>query len=149
MPILLSRLRRHRPLVVHSPLCHYYAMFAQFPGLRVVVPSRRSTPRDCSYPRYAGNDLSSFLEIGKFFRSGPVRPHDYEILVRGKPRLVREGRYLNRRFIGGDGPPRIEIVVQNSKTTLSVETRSLRGRSPPLDIDTIAKSPGGRRPVGF
>ena len=90
----------------HSAATHhsgnYYPMYAHFPGLRVVVPSTPTTPRDCS-------NGAALRRPGALSRTSRVARHqgtgaggDYEIDF-GQAAVVREGQRRDRGGPGADG----------------------------------------------
>ncbi len=79
----------------HSAATHhsgnYYALFAQFPGLRVVVPSNPRDARGLLKHALRGNDPVLFLEHREILAlKGPVAAGDEEIGF-GKAAIVRAG----------------------------------------------------------
>ncbi|MCC7422582.1 MAG: hypothetical protein IT428_20060 [Planctomycetaceae bacterium] len=92
MPILL----RGCIGIGHSAATHhsgnYYGMYAQVPGLRVVVPSSPADAKGLMKHALRCDDPVMFLEHREILGvKGPVPEGDYEIEF-GKGRVVREGR---------------------------------------------------------
>src|SRR4029079_2494542 len=92
MPILL----RGCIGIGHSAATHhsgsYYALYAQVPGLRVVVPSTPYDAKGLFLRALRANDPVLFLEHREVLSvKGPVPAGDYEIEF-GRAVVVREGR---------------------------------------------------------
>ncbi len=91
MPVLL----RGCIGIGHSAATHhsgnYYAMYAQFPGLRVVVPSSAADAKGLLARALRSDDPVLFLEHREALAiRGPVPEGDYEIEF-GRAAVVREG----------------------------------------------------------
>jgi 2-oxoisovalerate dehydrogenase E1 component len=92
MPVLL----RGCIGIGHSAATHhsgnYTALYAHFPGLRVVVPSTPYDAKGLFLHALRGNDPVLFLEHRELIgHKGPVPEEDYEIEF-GQAAVVREGR---------------------------------------------------------
>ncbi|MBM3848545.1 MAG: dehydrogenase, partial [Verrucomicrobia bacterium] len=139
MPVLL----RGCIGVGHSAATHhsgsYYAMYAQFPGLRVVVPSTPYDAKGLLKTALSCNDPVLFLEHRELLTlKGPVPADDYSIPF-GEASIVREGTSVTVVALA--------LMVQKSlaacdilaKENISVELIDPRTVSP-LDTRTILKS---------
>ena len=103
MPVLL----RGCVGIGHSAATHhsgnYYAMFAHFPGLRVVVPSTPYDAKGLLKRALRCDDPVLFLEHREVLGvKGPVPEEDYEIEF-GRAAVVREGTRRHGRRAGADG----------------------------------------------
>ena len=139
MPILL----RGCIGIGHSAATHhsgnYYAMYAHFPGLRVVVPS---TPYDAKgLMKHALNcdDPVIFLEHRELFSTkGPVPEEEYEIPF-GQAAVVREGTDVTVVAIARMVQRTLEAVEPLAEAGISVELIDPRTVLP-LDTETILQS---------
>jgi 2-oxoisovalerate dehydrogenase E1 component len=139
MPILL----RGCIGIGHSAATHhsgnYYSLFAQFPGLRVVVPSTPYDAKGLLHHALRCDDPVIFLEHRELLAlKGSVPEVDYEIPF-GKAAVVREGKDVTVVALA--------LMVQRALKaceTLSAEGVSIELIDPrtvaPLDIETIAGS---------
>src|SRR4029078_8959405 len=121
MPLLL----RGCVGIGHSAATHhsgnYYAMYAQVPGLRVVVPSTPYDAKGLFKRALRCQDPVLFLEPRELMNiKGPVPTEDYEIEV-GQPSVVREGRELPAGAIGRMAHVAAGLVDQLAKEQISVE----------------------------
>lgn len=94
MPVLL----RGCIGIGHSAATHhsgsYYGMYAQVPGLKVVVPSSPADTKGLMTRALRGDDPVIFLEHREILGlKGPVPEGDYEIDF-GRARVVREGEHV-------------------------------------------------------
>jgi 2-oxoisovalerate dehydrogenase E1 component len=139
MPILL----RGCIGIGHSAATHhsgnYYAMYAHFPGLRVVVPS---TPRDAKgllKRALRSNDPVIFLEHREILGvKGLVPADDYEIEF-GRAAIVREGHSVTVVALALMVHHTHKMCDQLAKEGISVELIDPRTVAP-LDVETIARS---------
>jgi 2-oxoisovalerate dehydrogenase E1 component len=141
MPILL----RGCIGVGHSAATHhsgnYYAMFAQMPGLRLVVPSSPADARGLLTHALRCDDPVVFLEHRELLGvKGPVPEEDYELEF-GRARLVREGRDITVVALA-----RMVHLAMAAAERLATEGIAVEVVDPrtvlPLDIDTISQSVG-------
>lgn len=139
MPILL----RGCIGIGHSAATHhsgsYYAMYAQFPGLRVVVPS---TPRDAKgllRTALTCDDPVLFLEHRELLSmKGPVPEGDYSIEF-GKAAVVREGSHVTVVALALMVHRTVKAAEILEKEGILVELVDPRTVAP-LDIETILTS---------
>jgi 2-oxoisovalerate dehydrogenase E1 component len=139
MPVLL----RGCIGIGHSAATHhsgsYYSMYANFPGLRVVVPSSPYDAKGLLRTALTCNDPVLFLEHREIMSiKGPVPEEDYSIEF-GKASLVRSGQHVTV----------VALALMVHKTLKACETLEKEGISvelidprtvAPLDTDTILKS---------
>jgi 2-oxoisovalerate dehydrogenase E1 component len=139
MPILL----RGCIGIGHSAATHhsgsYYSMYANFPGLRVVVPS---TPRDAKgllKTALNSNDPVLFLEHRELLGvKGPVPEEDYAIEF-GKAAVVREGKNVTVVALAMMVHKTLQACEMLAQEGLSVELIDPRTVAP-LDVETILTS---------
>lgn len=129
----------------HSAATHhsgnYYAMFAQFPGLRVVVPS---TPRDAKgllKQALRSPDPVLFLEHREILTvKGPVPPPEAEERIEfGRAAVVREGRDVTVVALALMVHHTLSVCEELEREGISVELIDPRTVAP-LDVETIAGS---------
>jgi len=139
MPVLL----RSCIGIGHSAATHhsgsYYSMYAQFPGLRVVVPSNPRDAKGLLKTALNCNDPVIFLENRELLTvKGHVPAEEYFIEF-GKASVVREGKDITVVALA----MMVHRVLQASeilaKEGISVELIDPRTVAP-LDIETISKS---------
>ena len=139
MPVLL----RGCIGIGHSAATHhsgsYYAMYANFPGLRVVLPS---TPRDAKglmKTALTCDDPVLFLEHRELMGTkGPVPAEEYFIDF-GKAAIVREGTDVTVVALALMVHKTLQACATLAKEGLSVELIDPRTIAP-LDMETILKS---------
>jgi 2-oxoisovalerate dehydrogenase E1 component len=139
MPILL----RGCIGIGHSAATHhsgnYSAMFAHFPGLRVVVPSTPFDAKGLLQRALTCDDPVLLFEHRELLAlKGPVPPEDYEIEF-GKAAVVREGRDVTVVALALMVHQARKVCEQLASEGISVELIDPRTVAP-LDIDTIAQS---------
>ena len=139
MPVLL----RGCIGIGHSAATHhsgnYYAMYAQIPGLKVVVPSSPYDAKGLFKYALTCNDPVLFLEHREILSlKGPVPETEYEIEF-GKANVVREGHDVTVVALARMVPLTLSLCDQLQKDGISVELVDPRTVLP-LDIDTILKS---------
>jgi 2-oxoisovalerate dehydrogenase E1 component len=139
MPILL----RGCVGIGHSAATHhsgnYYPLFAQFPGLRVVVPSTPFDAKGLLATALTCDDPVLFLEPRELLPTkGPVPEVDYQIEF-GKAAVVHEGKDITVVALAFMVRKTLAVCEQLAKEAISVELIDPRTISP-LDIDTIAES---------
>jgi 2-oxoisovalerate dehydrogenase E1 component len=139
MPVLL----RGCIGIGHSAATHhsgsYYSMYAQFPGLRVVVPSTARDAKGLLKTALNCDDPVLFLEHRELLSlKGPVPTGEYYIEF-GKASVVREGKHVTV----------VAIALMVHKTLKACEVLSAEGISvelidprtiAPLDTETILRS---------
>ena len=139
MPILL----RGCIGIGHSAATHhsgsYYSMYANVPGLRVVVPSTPYDAKGLFLRALRCNDPVLFLEHRELLSlKGPVPAEDYEIEF-GRAAVVREGRDLTLVALAHMVQQSLSACQQLETEGISVELIDPRTVSP-LDTETIANS---------
>ncbi|WP_397570540.1 pyruvate dehydrogenase complex E1 component subunit beta [Schlesneria sp. T3-172] len=139
MPVLL----RGCIGIGHSAATHhsgnYYAMYAQIPGLKVVVPSNPYDAKGLFKRALNGDDPVLFLEHREILSlKGPVPETEYEIEF-GKAAVVRPGTDVTVVALA-----RMVVLTQSICDKLQTEGISVELIDPrtvlPLDIDTILES---------
>jgi 2-oxoisovalerate dehydrogenase E1 component len=139
MPVLL----RGCIGIGHSAATHhsgnYYALYAQVPGLRVVVPSTAADAKGLLTRALRCDDPVLFLEHREILSiKGPVPEGDYEIEF-GKAAIVRPGTDVTVVALARMVHLTLSICDELASDGISVELVDPRTVSP-LDIDTILKS---------
>ena len=139
MPILL----RGCIGIGHSAATHhsgnYYPLYAQFPGLRVVVPSTPHDAKGLLKRALRCDDPVLFLEHRELLGSkGPVPAEDYEIEF-GQAAIVREGRDLTVVALAHMVCKTLEACDRLAKQGISIEVVDPRTVAP-LDGATILQS---------
>lgn len=139
MPVLL----RGCIGIGHSAATHhsgsYYAMYAQVPGLRVVVPSTPADAKGLLTHALRSDDPVMFLEHRELLTvKGAVPVGDYEIPF-GVARIAREGNDLTVVAVGRMLHLALQAAERLAKESISVEVIDPRTISP-LDTKTILAS---------
>ncbi len=139
MPVLL----RGCIGIGHSAATHhsgsYYAMYAQVPGLRVVVPSMPADAKGLLKRALNCDDPVLFLEHREILQvKGPVPEGDYEIEF-GKASVVREGRDVTVVALARMVHLTLGVCDELEREGISVEIVDPRTVSP-LDTETILQS---------
>jgi 2-oxoisovalerate dehydrogenase E1 component len=139
MPVLL----RGCIGIGHSAATHhsgsYYAMYAQVPGLRVVVPSSPYDAKGLLKRALRCDDPVMFLEHREILNvKGPVPTDDYEIEF-GQAAVVREGRDITVVALAFMVHQCLKVAEQLAAEGISVEVIDPRTVLP-LDTDTILQS---------
>ena len=139
MPILL----RGCIGVGHSAATHhsgsYYAMYASFPGLRVVVPSTPFDAKGLLTRALRSDDPVLFLEPRELLTTkGFVPEESYEIEF-GRARISRVGDHVTAVAIARMARVAIEAAEILAREGISVEVVDPRTIAP-LDTDTILQS---------
>lgn len=139
MPILL----RGCVGIGHSAATHhsgnYYPMYAHFPGLRVVVPSRPYDAKGLFKRALRCHDPVIFLEHRELLQlQGPVPEGDYELDF-GKAAVVREGSDVTVVGVALMVHRALEAAETLAAEGLSVEVIDPRTLAP-LDCETIIAS---------
>lgn len=139
MPILL----RGCVGIGHSAATHhsgnYYPLFAQFPGLRVVVPATPYDAKGLLHHALRCDDPVLFLEHRELLATrGPVPEGAYELPF-GKAAVVREGKDITVVALARMVPKVMEVAEELAKEGVAVEVIDPRTVAP-LDTDTIGRS---------
>ena len=131
-------LHRDRPFGGHSSSGNYYALFAQFPGLRVVVPSNLRDARGLLKHALRSNDPVLFLEHREILAlKGPFPP------------TMRRSASARQRSFARDEVTVVALALMVHQTLKACAELASEGISvelidprtvAPLDIDTIAGS---------
>ena len=139
MPVLL----RGCIGIGHSAATHhsgsYYAMYAQVPGLRVVVPSTPADAKGLLKRALNCDDPVLFLEHREILQvKGLVPDGEYEIEF-GKASVVREGRDITVVALARMVHQTLAVCDELEREGISVEIVDPRTVSP-LDTETILQS---------
>ena len=139
MPVLL----RGCIGIGHSAATHhsgsYYAMYAQVPGLRVVVPSNAYDAKGLLKHALRCDDPVMFLEHREILTTKcHVPSEDYEIEF-GRAAIVRSGRDVTVVALARMVHLTLSVCEELEREGISVEIVDPRTVSP-LDTDTILKS---------
>lgn len=139
MPVLL----RGCVGIGHAAATHhsgnYYPLFAQFPGLRVVLPSTPYDAKGLLHHALRCDDPVVFLEPRELLTlKGPVPEAAYEIPF-GRAAVVREGRDITLVALARMVQRSLEAAEVLAREQVSVEVIDPRTISP-LDTETIGKS---------
>ena len=139
MPVLL----RGCIGIGHSAATHhsgsYYAMYAQFPGLRVVVPATPADAKGLLTTALTGDDPVLFLEHRELMAlKGPVPEGDYAIDF-GRAAIVRRGSDVTVVALALMVHRCLEAAERLAAEGISVELIDPRTVAP-LDTDTILAS---------
>jgi 2-oxoisovalerate dehydrogenase E1 component len=139
MPVLL----RGCIGIGHSAATHhsgsYYGMYAQVPGLRVVVPSTPYDAKGLLKRALNCDDPVLFLEHREILQvKGPVPEEEYEIEF-GKAAVVREGRDVTVVALARMVHLTLAACDELTHEGLSVEVIDPRTVLP-LDLETILRS---------
>jgi 2-oxoisovalerate dehydrogenase E1 component len=139
MPVLL----RGCIGIGHSAATHhsgsYYAMYANFPGLRVVVPSSPRDAKGLLKTALTCDDPVLFLEHRELLAlKGPVPEEEYFIDF-GQAAVVREGSDVTVVALALMVHKTLQACDALAKEGLSVELIDPRTVAP-LDVETILKS---------
>jgi 2-oxoisovalerate dehydrogenase E1 component len=139
MPILL----RGCIGIGHSAATHhsgnYYSLFAQIPGLRVVVPSTPADAKGLLERALTCDDPVLFLEHREVLRlKGPVPSGEHPIEF-GQAAIVREGQDVTVVALASMVHLCVRVCEELAEEGVSVELIDPRTVAP-LDIETIAGS---------
>lgn len=115
-------------------------LFAQSPGLRVVIPSNPFDAKGLLISAIRENDPVLFLEHMKLYRSfkEDVPEEEYTVEI-GKANVVREGEDVTIITYGAMVQTSVKAAEDLEKEDINAEIIDLRTVSP-LDVDTIIKS---------
>jgi 2-oxoisovalerate dehydrogenase E1 component len=139
MPVLL----RGCIGIGHSAATHhsgsYYAMYAQVPGLRVVVPSNAYDAKGLMKHALRGDDPVMFLEHREILTMKRHVPQDdYEIEF-GRAAIVRQGRDVTVVALARMVHLALSVCEELEREGISVEVIDPRTVSP-LDTESILQS---------
>jgi 2-oxoisovalerate dehydrogenase E1 component len=139
MPILL----RGCVGIGHSAATHhsgnYYPLYAQFPGLRVCIPSNAYDAKGLLLHALRSNDPVLFLEHRELLSlKGPVPEGDYEVPF-GVANVVREGKDATVVALTSQVPRAVAAAEKLAAEGVSIEVIDPRTVAP-LDVETIGKS---------
>lgn len=139
MPVLL----RGCIGIGHSAATHhsgsYYGIYAQVPGLCVVVPSSPRDAKGLMLRALRGDDPVMFLEHREILTiKGPVPQGDYEIEF-GQARIVRPGETVTVVALARMVHQTLAVCEELAKDGISVELIDPR-TVVPLDTETILAS---------
>ncbi|MFO0869331.1 MAG: pyruvate dehydrogenase complex E1 component subunit beta [Pirellulales bacterium] len=139
MPVLL----RGCIGIGHSAATHhsgsYYALYANIPGLRVVVPSNACDAKGLLLHALRSRDPVLFLEHRELLNTkGPVPEGDYEIPF-GQARVARTGRDVTIVALARMVQLSLAVAEKLDQEGISVEVIDPRTVSP-LDVDTVLRS---------
>ena len=127
----------------HSAATHhsgsYYAMYAQVPGLRVVVPSSAFDAKGLLLTALRGEDPVMFLEHRELLTTRSIVPEEPYLIPFGQARVVRAGSDVTVVAIARMVQLVHSVCDQLAGEGISVELVDPRTISP-LDIDTILQS---------
>ncbi|HTN04755.1 MAG TPA: transketolase C-terminal domain-containing protein, partial [Planctomycetaceae bacterium] len=127
----------------HSAATHhsgsYYGIYAQVPGLCVVVPSSPRDAKGLMLRALRGDDPVMFLEHREILTiKGPVPQGDYEIEF-GQARIVRPGETVTVVALARMVHQTLAVCEELAKDGISVELIDPR-TVVPLDTETILAS---------
>lgn len=139
MPVLL----RGCIGIGHSAATHhsgsYYSLYANIPGLRVVVPSSPYDAKGLMHHALRCQDPVLFLEHRELMSiKGPVPEEPYEIEF-GRARVVRSGENVTVVAVALMVHKTLEAAAKLEQEGIQVEVIDPRTISP-LDTDTILRS---------
>lgn len=128
---------------VHTPEMHsdnLEGLFAQSPGVKVVIPSNPYDAKGLLISSIRDNDPVVFLEHMKLYRSfrDEVPEESYTVPL-GKAAITREGNDVSIITYGAMVREAIKAADELEKEGISAEIVDLRTISP-LDIETIVTS---------
>ncbi|MBX9583791.1 MAG: alpha-ketoacid dehydrogenase subunit beta, partial [Gemmataceae bacterium] len=139
MPVLL----RGCAGIGHSAATHhsgnYYPLFAQFPGLQVVVPSSPYDAKGLLHHALRCDDPVVFLEHRELLATkGPVPEAAYELPF-GQAAVVREGKDVTVVALARTVPVALAAADELAAAGISAEVIDPRTVAP-LDVETIGES---------
>jgi 2-oxoisovalerate dehydrogenase E1 component len=127
----------------HSAATHhsgnYYALFAQFPGLRVVLPSNPRDAKGLLKQSLRSRDPVLFLEHRELLGIKGQVPAEEETIEFGKAAIVREGTDVTVVALALMVHHALSASRELEREGISVEVIDPRTVSP-LDTETIARS---------
>jgi pyruvate dehydrogenase E1 component beta subunit len=115
-------------------------LFAQSPGLKVVIPSTPYDAKGLLIAAIRDNDPVLFLEHMKLYRSfkGEVPEEEYTVEI-GKANVVREGKDVTIVSYGAMVHTSLKAADELEKDGIEAEVIDLRTVSP-VDVETIIES---------
>ena len=117
----------------------YYSVFANIPGLRVVVPTTPYDAKGLFKTAIRSDDPVVFLEHKLLLNSkGPVPEEEY-LIPFGQAFVAREGKDVTVVALAAMVPEALKAAEELMKTGISVEVIDPRTVAP-LDTDTILAS---------
>ncbi|MFO0904946.1 MAG: pyruvate dehydrogenase complex E1 component subunit beta [Pirellulales bacterium] len=139
MPVLL----RGCIGIGHSAATHhsgsYYAMYANVPGLRVVVPSNAYDAKGLLTHALRVNDPVMFLEHRELLSTKCAVPEEEYEIPFGKARIVKPGRDLTIVALARMVTLAESVAKSLEKEGISIEVLDPRTVSP-LDVEAIVES---------
>jgi 2-oxoisovalerate dehydrogenase E1 component len=117
----------------------YYSMYAQVPGLRVVVPSTPYDAKGLLKTAIRSDDPVLFLEHKSILHLKGLVPDEEYYLPFGKANIARQGEHVTVVSLGLMMRKTLEAAEQLASEGISVEAVDLRTVAP-LDVDTILES---------
>lgn len=139
MPILL----RGCIGIGHSAATHhsgsYYSMYAQFPGLRVVVPSNPADAKGLLTTALRSQDPVLFLEHRELLGSKGHVPEGDHLVPFGQAAVARPGSDVTVVALASMVPKALQAAESLARESLSVEVIDPRTVAP-LDLQTILES---------
>lgn len=141
----------HAPVTIRSPFGggvktpelhadNLEGLFAQCPGLKVVIPSNPYDAKGLLIAAIRDNDPVLFLEHMKLYRSFREEvPKEAYTIELGKAKIVREGNSLTLITYGAMVRTALKAAEQLQKEGIECEIIDLRTISP-LDTETIVTS---------
>jgi 2-oxoisovalerate dehydrogenase E1 component len=117
----------------------YASMYAQFPGLRVVVPSNPRDAKGLLKTALTGHDPVLFLEHRELLSLKGLVPSGEYCIEFGRASVVQEGRDVTVVALALMVPKTIEACATLAREGLSVEIIDPRTIAP-LDTETILHS---------
>ncbi|MFD1675604.1 alpha-ketoacid dehydrogenase subunit beta [Alicyclobacillus fodiniaquatilis] len=128
---------------VKAPELHcdsFEGVFAQNPGLKVVIPSNAYDAKGLLLSAIADSDPVLFLEHLKLYRSHRMDvPTGYYTVDIGKANVVRKGTDISLFTYGAMVAVALAAAEELNDQGVSLEVVDLRTISP-LDMDTVVKS---------
>jgi pyruvate dehydrogenase E1 component beta subunit len=127
-----------RALEIHSDA--YEAMYAQVPGLKIVVPATAYDAKGLLAASIRDEDPVLFLEPLRGYRmvKDDVPEEDYTVPL-GKARVAREGEHITLVAWSGMVPVVERAAETLARESISAEVIDLRSINP-LDVETLASS---------
>jgi len=127
----------------HSAATHhsgsYYGMYAQVPGLKVVVPSNARDAKGLFLHALRGNDPVLFLEHREILQAKCLVPEgDFELEF-GRAEVVRQGRDITVVALARMLQLTLSVCDELEREGISVELIDPRTVQP-LDVETILAS---------
>ena len=118
---------------------NYYAMFANVPGLRVVLPTTPADAKGLFKTALRGYDPVLFLEHKSLLNTKGMVPDEDVAIPFGKARVAREGSHITVVGIALMVNRVLQLADALDKEGISIEVIDPRTVSP-LDMDTVRAS---------